>query len=531
MFLVSRLRLSDFAALVAIAFGACVFAGWQFRIPWLRGVAAGTFVAPNTAACFIVCGIALWLNRRHRNHRISQFLSLLVGTFALATLLEILLRTDFGIDGVLLTRKMAPDWTIAAPLGRFAWPTALSFVLVSLALFLQQLGGRAARFAEILASMSILTAFLSIMGRLYSAKEFYGYRMSPLVSLMFLVFGLGVILAGQPGAIVSAFRSTGPGGILARRLLFITLTVIPVLGYLRLMLFRRGIGEFEFGTALLIIAIIMVLIPMILRTAFELDRSDALRQKTAQALLQAEKLAATGRFAALIAHEINNPLEAVTNLLYLANTNPAPKQKEFIELAEKELARVAHLTKLALGFYRDKGHPQSIEVSTLVDEVSDLLQFRWKRAGVTVANEILSGLKVFAIDGEIRQILSNLMVNAADASLPGQRVTLRAQADNVHCHISVVDEGCGIPNESLPRIFQPFFTTKAMGNGLGLWVTSELVAKNGGTVTVSSSVEPSSMGTTFTIKLPRHTENNGPTATDSASLELQTVLAKHGSAG
>ena len=230
------------------------------------------------------------------------------------------------------------------------------------------------------------------------------------------------------------------------------------------------------------------------------------------ALLRSEKLAVTGRLAASIAHEINNPLEAVTNILYLMRGNLSPQQhKEYLAEAEQELARVTEITKQTLRFYREPSQPTATDVSTVLDSVLRLHSSRLKAAGVKVRGEFLSGTAmVLSTPGELRQILANIIGNATDAMRQGGCLRIRIsngrqlQPGGCCVRLTIADNGTGIPPDVLPTIFEPFVTTKGeTGTGLGLWVTSEIVKKNGWKIRVRSSRNPSRRGTVFSLLIPK----------------------------
>jgi signal transduction histidine kinase len=230
------------------------------------------------------------------------------------------------------------------------------------------------------------------------------------------------------------------------------------------------------------------------------------------ALLRSEKLAVTGRLAASIAHEINNPLEAVTNLLYLMRGNLSPEQrKQFLAEAEQELARVTEITKQTLRFYREPSQPTATDVSAVLDSVLRLHGSRLRAAGVKVHSEILSETAtVLSTPGELRQILANIIGNATDAMRQGGclriRISNQRQLQCTDCcvRLTIADNGTGIPPDVLPTIFEPFVTTKGeTGTGLGLWVTSEIVKKNGWKIRVRSSRNPAYRGTAFSLVIPQ----------------------------
>lgn len=231
-----------------------------------------------------------------------------------------------------------------------------------------------------------------------------------------------------------------------------------------------------------------------------------------EALRLTEKLAVTGRLAASIAHEINNPLEAVTNLLYLMRNNPSPEDlKQYLDIAEQELARVTEITKQTLRFYREPSQPVETELSAVVQSVLLLYNSRLMGAGVTVQREIRpSSSMVLSSPGELRQVIANLIANAIDAMRLGGRLRIRiangpdpARPGCSRIRLTIADTGSGIPGDVLPGIFEPFITTKGeTGTGLGLWVTDEIIRKNGWTILVRTSTAPGHSGTVFSVLIP-----------------------------
>ena len=238
---------------------------------------------------------------------------------------------------------------------------------------------------------------------------------------------------------------------------------------------------------------------------------DITEQKRLRAALHTtERLASVGRLAATVAHEINNPLEAVTNLIYLARQQPGLSERtlRYLNSADEELARVAHIAQQTLGFYRDSSEPVLIEVAAVIDDVLEIYERKFRYKGLEVERRIGDGLVVCVLQGELKQVLSNLIANAIDASPEGGRILVSArpwrngESDVTGVRISVADVGAGIPMEHRQEIFAPFFTSKKdMGTGLGLWITKELLEKRGGRLRFRSRVGPRS-GTVMTVFLP-----------------------------
>jgi PAS domain S-box-containing protein len=209
-----------------------------------------------------------------------------------------------------------------------------------------------------------------------------------------------------------------------------------------------------------------------------------------QVVLQTEKLAATGRMAATIAHEINNPLEAVTNLIYIAKTNQdAPKEvSRLLEIADRELERVAQIAQQTLGFYRDNSSNSWIGVAGLIDDVLVIYDRKLKLKRIGTIVQIEKDLRVYGKQGELKQALSNLLANAIEASSVGSKIRLRARGIRDWTNslepgvrITLADTGTGMTPEVRRRVFTPFFTTKpGIGTGIGLWVTKSLIEQQGG---------------------------------------------------
>jgi two-component system CheB/CheR fusion protein len=241
------------------------------------------------------------------------------------------------------------------------------------------------------------------------------------------------------------------------------------------------------------------------------------RHRAEVALRNSEKLAATGRLAATIAHEINNPMAAVTNLMYLLEQMPGldPTAREFARIAQEELQRMAHITRQMLGFYRDTAAPVDASIPELLQNVLQLYAKRIASSGVKVETRFDKVPQVRVFPGEIRQVFSNLILNALDAVEKGGAIRVRVHPGHnwsgegsPGVRISIADNGSGIDPALRHRIFEPFFTTKDQrGTGLGLWVCQGIVRKHGGRITVRSSKRLGRSGTCFSILLPLNAES------------------------
>ena len=247
------------------------------------------------------------------------------------------------------------------------------------------------------------------------------------------------------------------------------------------------------------------------------------RLRAEEALRRSEKLAATGQFAAGIAHEINNPLETISNAIYLARSSSPSDIEPYLKIADEELARVAQIAKQTLGFYRETTSLGTVKISALLDELLILYSRKILAKNLAIRRQYRDEFAIHGQIGELRQVFANQIVNAIYATPHDGTLTIRIRKTRSWSNgqrpgtaISLIDTGSGISQESLPKIFDPFFTTKQDdGNGLGLWITHDIVARHGGTIRVKSSINPGASGTIFTTFLPDHNTASQPSSSPS----------------
>jgi signal transduction histidine kinase len=232
------------------------------------------------------------------------------------------------------------------------------------------------------------------------------------------------------------------------------------------------------------------------------------RKRSEETLLNAERLASLGRMAVAISHEINNPLEAVTNLLYLARRAeglPA-MAREQLQQADTELGRVAHIARQALGFYRESAAPAPTDITDLMESTIDLLKSKIKARHASIEKEWRAVPVIRGVAGELRQVFSNLLANSLDAVDDGGTIKVRisrcTMRDRPSVRVTFADNGRGIDPEAKNHIFEALYTTKgAIGTGLGLWVSKQLVGKHQGRIQMRSSRNGSRKGSTFSVVL------------------------------
>ena len=228
------------------------------------------------------------------------------------------------------------------------------------------------------------------------------------------------------------------------------------------------------------------------------------RRRVEQQLFESEKLAAVGRLAASIAHEVNNPLEAIKNALYLMQSSSAgDKNTRFLEIARKETERVSHIIRQMLGFARRSGEVDWIDVNQLLEETLVLLEKKLKQSKIRLVRNLDATLPmVRARADQLRQVFLNLLINAQQAITSEGEIRISTsrleQALQPSVLIQISDSGVGIADDDMTRIFEPFFSTGKKGTGLGLWVTHDIVRQHGGRIDVSSE---KNRGTTFNIIL------------------------------
>lgn len=490
--------------------------GWQFRLQWLREPIGG-FMTPNTALCFILLSITLALYRWREKTwvRLLGFTaSLVAGSLAAVILFEHLTSVDTGISQIFFRHRLS-DWNLPTVPGRFAPNSAICFILLSASLILAY-DNRRKSLTEFLAALSLLISALAAIGHAYGVKALYSLEiqnyMALTTAIAFLLVGTGILFAVAPGGWMGVVLRDDAAGLITRRIFLFGFTVVPFIGWLAVYTERRHSVPSAFGTSMLVVTVLVIITSTVFRSAREIRRLERERRAAEDQLREAEKLAVTGRLAATLAHEVNNPLEAVTNILYLLEHDDGLSEasKKFLALAQDELSRVSHITRQTLAFYREPVAPVTVRPAELVRQTVAIFgpKLEGKKLHVAIGDRMDGEVTVFP--GELKQILTNLLSNAIDATEPGGRISIRVRPGRSRIGrndkgfwITVADNGTGIEQKYRSRMFQPFFTTKGQkGTGLGLWVTQGLVNKHGGQMRLRTSTKGPHRGTTFIMFLP-----------------------------
>jgi two-component system, chemotaxis family, CheB/CheR fusion protein len=243
--------------------------------------------------------------------------------------------------------------------------------------------------------------------------------------------------------------------------------------------------------------------------ASAIARDISQQKRTEEALRRNERLATAGRLTAAIAHEIRNPLEALINLVYLARRDAAGRD-EYLRLAEQEIGRLDSIAQQALGFVREAASPERLDTGKILDEVLQLYLRKLQQNRITIKKQSQEGLEIFGFPGELRQLFSNLILNAMEAMKEGGTLHLRVMRTHEWSgerrngvRVTIADTGNGIQSNDLPHIFEPFYTTKKEnGTGLGLWLAYGIAQKHTGTIRVASRTLAGHSGTVFSVFLP-----------------------------
>lgn len=226
-----------------------------------------------------------------------------------------------------------------------------------------------------------------------------------------------------------------------------------------------------------------------------------------QALLRSEKLASAGRMAASVAHDINNPLEAITNLLYLArSSDEMPEVRSYIAAAEAELNRIVHITRQSVGFYRESTSPTLSSIRSVLESAIDLLKARITAKQAHIETRWRDDVQLSVVAGELLQVFANLLVNCLEAIPSEGVIRIRTsfafnEKSQTRCfRVTIADNGRGIPRRLRSKLFEPFFTTKdTTGTGLGLWVSKQILDNHHGTIQMRTTAEGQRTGTVVRI--------------------------------
>jgi len=363
---------------------------------------------------------------------------------------------------------------------------------------------RIAELTALVLLLSVACLFIFTDRTLFALKlNVLGFAVFPFVIWAAIRFGVsGCALATLAIAAISTSATARGSGPFARD--------IPILSSAMLQLYFAVLAV----SGLTLAAVIAE------REQAESEREQLVREQAAkeaqlqaqEVLRESEKLAATGRLAATIAHEINNPLESLTNLLYLIESDQSLSEtaRRFASAAGQEVKRTAHITKQMLAFHRQSTKPVDIILSEVLDSVVELYAAKVEQSGITLQKQYDTAATIKGFPAELRQVFANLLGNAIEAI--GQHGVIRlhtfasrewSNARRSGVRVVIADNGVGISPDNRRRLFEPFVTTKGeRGTGLGLWVSSGIVKKHEGSIRLRSNTRTGRSGTCFSVFLP-----------------------------
>jgi signal transduction histidine kinase len=510
--------------------------GWRFHLPLLTSIIPRyATMKPNTAVCLGLLALAILLKRRRSalpaesDRRSRRSLSWILGSIsaaltlpvALSIVIEDIIGHHLAIDHFLLNADID---LFSSAAGRMALGSSVCIVLIAATLLLLDWKPRVSAGFLLTGGALSLSA---VIGFLFDAGPFFGVSwmrsiaVSTAVSLLLLQFAtLALRPEREPFLSMSHANRSG-----RRQWLLLGVTVVPaIVAFPLLFGMKSGLMDAPFALALLVVILISIQTIILWQDSKALLRVEGRRNLAEQALLQSEKLAVVGRLAASISHEINNPLEAIGNILYLIrNAETLENARDYALMAEQELSRVAQITTQTLSFYRENRQAALYQPMAILDSALTLLGGKINSSRVQVKVDFRDNVQpIRCRDGELRQVVVNLVSNAIEATPAGGHVVVRLrpamawlpQGAVRGVRILVADSGRGIPPEFRERIFEPFFTTKAheTGNGLGLWVVQDLIEKQDGLMRMRSGTLRGWQGTTFSVFIPY--DPNEPTQPD-----------------
>jgi signal transduction histidine kinase len=513
-------------ACIALVLAIGDLAGWVLHVPLLTtALPRQGAMRPNTAISLFLLAVAILLKMRGKwpraatksrsRSRIASSIGSIVAILAIplptARIIEFSTGRNFGIDRFIL---QANDIQFPSHVGRVSPGSAVCILLIAFTLLL--LDWRP-RWSTAFLLMGAALSFSALIGFVFHVGPLFRLPILPTLSLptatsLLLLQGAVLLLRPEREPYLSLTHANRSG---RRQWLLLGVTVVPAIVALPLLFgMRSGLMQPPLALAVLVVVLICIQTLILWQDSKALLQVESRRKRAESALLQSEKLAVVGRLAASISHEINNPLEAISNILYLIrNAESLDSAREYALMAEQELSRVAQITTQTLSFYRENRLAALHPPSRILESALTLLGGKINSSRVQVQVDLRDDvLPIRCRDGEMRQVFVNLISNAIEATPAGGRVIVRLGPSTAWrgtgavrgVTVLIADSGRGIPPEHRARIFEPFFTTKAheTGNGLGLWVVQDLIEKQGGTLRMRSSMLPGWQGTSFAVFLP-----------------------------
>jgi len=509
-------------AATAAAVGLLVLAGWVFDVALFKSVMPGLVaMKANTAVCFVLLGAALWLLQERRAVRpprplLVRLAAGLCFTVAALTFFEYVSGQNLGLDQLLFTE--AAGAVLTSSPGRMAFNTAIVFMLTSSALAALSLETElACLLAQALAVVSEIVGMVSLVGYIYDISPLYfGLNFSTAMaihtSVLFILINLGCLCARPARGLMPAVTGAGYGSVVFRRLFMVALGLPILLGWIKLTAERRGWVAPEMGVSLVSIANTLVACSFVYLLSIYLNRLDAARRRAEADLQASQRLESLGLLAGGIAHDFNNLLVGIMGNLSLLRhkAGPDPELQELVRETAEAADRAKALSFRLLTFAKG-GSPvkKAVDIGRLLSESA---QFAARGSNCLCRIDLASQLPTaLADENQLAQVFSNLVQNAIQAMPGGGVIEIKAEvralgaasglplAPGEYLKLTFADNGPGIAAEVAPKIFEPYFSTKPAGHGLGLSISRSIITKHGGYIGAETA---RGKGAVFTVYLP-----------------------------
>lgn len=500
----------------AIVVGAAVLLGWLENWERLKRVGPG-FVAmnPTSAALFICAGLALLVfvqpQRSPTMTLVGRVLAMAITLIALTKFCDVFLKWLPNVDEILFADKLAnPQDRLP---NRMAPNTALNFVLIGLAISTIDLQTKRFSFSQALAILAGLGALLPITGYAYGTRPFQGHPafipMAIHTAIVFLILAIGIFFASRSAPLTQVFLSNEPSGILARRLFPLAVFLTLVFGWLRLWGERHDLFDNEFGTALLAVALSILLALLVRWAIWTISRLE--EERVAANVRLQELNRRKDEMIAVVSHDLCSPLTGFRMVIDLLRENPAEASGELLDLMDHSAKRMVFMVRGLLDVAKLQSDAPALEFGDVV--VSDVIRESMEPLKMN-ANAKHIQLQLVSPEMEpviradrlrVSQIFNNLLSNAVKFTSEGGKVSVTIEQHGDGVRVKVQDTGLGISQNDLPHVFDKFYqastksTAGEAGAGLGLAIVRELVLLHHGRIDVDSALN---RGTTFIVFLP-----------------------------
>jgi signal transduction histidine kinase len=520
-------RVSAAAGTFAAAIGALALAGWALDLDILKGAGGAITMKPNAAFGLVACGLALraYISSRRTIRWLSSVFAVAGGLIGILTLGQHIAGWDFGIDELVFSE--VPGSPATASPARMGPIASLSLTLAGSALLVMR---RRPAIAQALGLTVGALAFVALIGYWYRVQELYGVARYTGIAwptaAALQALSVGLITANPQAGPAAVLLSRRPGGVLARRLILPAILIPPALGYLRVAGQQAGIDDTGMGTALLVVALVVLFTGLIWQTAVTLDATDRERaavQDERDDLLVRERAARQtaeranqlkDEFLATVSHELRTPLNAIVGWTQLLRTNFVPEERRShaADVVARNAKFLARLIEDLLDVSRISSgqitlQPQRVDLSTVADRAVEAFADTARDKGVNVTSWADRVQAMVNGDPErLQQIANNLIANAVKFTPPGGKVDVSVRVNGESADLVVSDNGRGIRADFLPYVFERFrqedatATREYGGLGLGLAIARELAALHNGKVQAFS--DGAGQGATFVLKLP-----------------------------